>query len=124
MQLLPLIQRKLGSVSVGMPTRPVVLRASLRAIMSVLLCLARLQEAAKSEISHRQEALQEVQSELAQLRAAHAALGAEKQQREGELVGRLEAMQRECAALLAVVEQAEEQHAEVRGRHRLHWVGC
>ncbi len=75
---------------------------------------AGLQEAAKSEIGHKQQALEEAQSELVQLQAAHAALAAEKQEREGELVGRLEAMQHECAALLAVVEQAEEQHAQVR----------
>lgn len=40
-------------------------------------------------------------------------LVAAKEQRESEVVGRLEATQRECSALLALVERAEEQHGEV-----------
>ena len=72
-----------------------------------------MQEAAKAEAGHKQQALDAVQGELEQLQAAHAALAAEKEQREGELLGRLAAMQHECAALLGVVERAEEQHEEV-----------
>ncbi|PRW61371.1 leucine-rich repeat containing [Chlorella sorokiniana] len=92
------------------------LRAQLTELAEHVAVLTAAQEAAKSEVAHKQQALQEVQSELAQLQAAHAALTDEKQQREGELVGRLEAMQHECTALLAVVERAEEQHAEVEER--------
>lgn len=72
-----------------------------------------LQEAAKAEADHKQAALDALQQELGAAHAECAGLAAGKQQREAELVGRLEAMQRECGALLGVVERAEEQVTEV-----------
>ena len=72
-----------------------------------------MQEAARAEAEHSQQALAVVEQQLEAAHGAHQELAAEKERREAELVGRLAAMQQECGALLAVVERAEEQHAEV-----------
>lgn len=61
----------------------------------------------------KQQALTAAQQEVEAAHAAHAALADEKLQREEELAGRLAAVQDECRTLLAVVEQAEGQQAEV-----------
>ena len=75
-----------------------------------------MQEAGRAEAEHREQAVATLQQELEGARTAHAVLACEAQHREGELVGRLAALQQECGALLAVVERAEEQHAEVEQR--------
>jgi len=72
-----------------------------------------VQQATKAEAQLAQQALEAAQQELEAARAAHASLAAEKQQQEGEHAVRLAALQQECCGLLAAVEQAEEQHAEV-----------
>ena len=75
-----------------------------------------MQEAGRAEAEHREQAVAMLQQELEGARTAHAVLASEAQHREAELVGRLAALQRECGTLLAVVEQAEEQHTEVEQR--------
>ena len=80
----------------------------------------------------KQQGLTAAQQEVEAARFAHSQLAAEKQQREAELTGRLAALQQECSTLLAVVEHAVTQHAEVRrlaSMHRRHValtldVGC
>ncbi|KAL4856690.1 Transcription initiation factor TFIID subunit 14b [Chlorella vulgaris] len=81
------------------------------------------QEVARSESQLKQQSLDDLRSLLAAARgaqsdmaAACAASEAESQRREAALVGRLQAMQLECVALLEVASRAEEQHTEVEQR--------
>lgn len=74
------------------------------------------QEAAKTEAEHKGAALSSLQQELGAAHEAYAVLAAAAEAREGALLGRLEAMRRECGGLLELVERAEGQHAEVERR--------
>lgn len=81
--------------------------------MHVNHLLRPLQETSKAEALEQRQALVAAQQELGAARASYAALAAEKQRREEELAGLLQGLQQECSNLLCVVEQAEQQQAEV-----------
>jgi hypothetical protein len=75
------------------------------------------QEAARAEAAQQRSALHEAERQLQAALAARRAAEAEGAAREGALAARLQATQRECAALLELMEGAEGQHAEVGAQH-------
>lgn len=93
-----------------------LMRSQLRELAEQVAVMTAAQEAAKADLQVKHQALTAAHQEVEAARAAHLQLAASKQQREAELTSRLEALQQECSTLIAVVELAETQHAEVEQR--------
>eukprot|EP00887_Chlorella_sp_A99_P001787 scaffold19.g1787.t1 len=85
------------------------LRAQVVELGQRVVVLRAAQEAAAAEVEQKQAAESAAQEELASVREAYTELAAEKEEREGALLMRLQEVQHECEALLAAVEGAEEQ---------------